>query len=109
MKAGSYGLVGAFLPLYAIFLDAAWTLATRIARGERVTEAHRSHLYQRLANGGYGHARVSLGYGITAIVGSAVMLAGGPTRSWLVGAYFLVVPAVGLRLHRRLTRGANAT
>jgi UDP-N-acetylmuramyl pentapeptide phosphotransferase/UDP-N-acetylglucosamine-1-phosphate transferase len=48
--------------------DATLTLAKRLARGERVWEAHRSHYYQRLVRMGFGHRR-------TALIGYAVMLA----------------------------------
>jgi UDP-N-acetylmuramyl pentapeptide phosphotransferase/UDP-N-acetylglucosamine-1-phosphate transferase len=41
-----------FLPFV---LDASATLARRMARGERVVEAHRSHYYQRLLQLGFGH------------------------------------------------------
>jgi Fuc2NAc and GlcNAc transferase len=61
-----------FLPLFPLFLDALLTLIIRFRRGEKLTDAHRSHLYQRLANGGYGHARVTLIYALAASVGAAV-------------------------------------
>jgi UDP-N-acetylmuramyl pentapeptide phosphotransferase/UDP-N-acetylglucosamine-1-phosphate transferase len=40
------------LPLYYV-ADATATLALRLARGENVLRAHRSHFYQRATNGGF--------------------------------------------------------
>ena len=41
--------------------------ARRWRRGERLTEAHRSHLYQRLANGPLGHTSVTIIYAAVAL------------------------------------------
>ena len=67
MRVGRRDLVTAFAPLVPLFLDATLTLSTRVWRRERLSDAHRTHLYQRLANGGLGHARVALGYGACSI------------------------------------------
>jgi UDP-N-acetylmuramyl pentapeptide phosphotransferase/UDP-N-acetylglucosamine-1-phosphate transferase len=71
MAEGRVGFVAAFAPLAPIFLDAALTLVRRARRGERLSQAHRSHLYQRLANGGWGHARASLLFGVLSIASAA--------------------------------------
>jgi glycosyltransferase WbpL len=42
------------------FVDATVTLVRRLARGERVYEAHRSHAYQWLARRWAGHGRVTV-------------------------------------------------
>lgn len=44
----------------AFLVDATVTLARRLARGERVSEAHRSHAYQWLARRWGSHLRVTL-------------------------------------------------
>jgi UDP-N-acetylmuramyl pentapeptide phosphotransferase/UDP-N-acetylglucosamine-1-phosphate transferase len=77
---GALALEGArtalvFLPLFPLFLDALLTMLLRFRRGERLTHAHRSHLYQRLANGGYGHAWVTSIYAMAASIGALVALA----------------------------------
>lgn len=54
------------LPLLPFLVDGALTLIWRWRRGERVTEAHRSHLYQRAARR-WGHAQVAGAYGAAAI------------------------------------------
>lgn len=79
------GVVEALLPLFPIFLDATVTLARRLIRGEQVTQAHRSHLYQRLANGGWGHARVTMLFAATSLVAIPVGAAAAgmaPRASW---------------------------
>jgi len=67
MRDGKIGLVVAFAPLVPLFLDATLTLVARVRRRERLSEAHRTHLYQRLANGGLGHARVAIGFGACSV------------------------------------------
>jgi Fuc2NAc and GlcNAc transferase len=42
-------------------LDSTITLGLRLLRGERVTEAHSQHVYQRLARHWGGHLPVVLG------------------------------------------------
>jgi UDP-N-acetylmuramyl pentapeptide phosphotransferase/UDP-N-acetylglucosamine-1-phosphate transferase len=78
--AGALGLVGwryeawpLWFPLavFAPFIaDSTLTLARRIARGERVWQAHRDHYYQRMVRGALGHRG-------TAYVAYGLMLACG--------------------------------
>ncbi|MFL5482603.1 MAG: MraY family glycosyltransferase [Gemmatimonadaceae bacterium] len=77
--AGAFALGSApasllFLPLLPLFLDAFLTVLLRIRRREQLTQAHRSHLYQRLANGGWGHARVTSLYALAAAFGAVLAL-----------------------------------
>lgn len=68
------------LPVFAGFIfwpfigDGLFTIIRRIARRENVLKAHRSHLYQRLVLAGWSHARVSLLYGVWAVVMAAAAL-----------------------------------
>jgi UDP-N-acetylmuramyl pentapeptide phosphotransferase/UDP-N-acetylglucosamine-1-phosphate transferase len=80
------------LPLYFL-ADATITLLRRLARGERVWQAHRSHFYQRAVQRGLGHATVvrriiaadllliglgwaaENGWGIVAVLAAAVVVA----------------------------------
>ncbi len=91
-----------FLPLYPIFLDATMTLLRRAWRGEPLAVAHRSHLYQRLANeAGWGHARVAFAFGVAAALGAlAARISTGPAGVAPVAVYLLVVPLAGWRLER---------
>lgn len=45
------------LPLYHV-LDSTITLLRRLARGEKVWEAHRSHFYQQATSNGYGVSEI---------------------------------------------------
>jgi UDP-N-acetylmuramyl pentapeptide phosphotransferase/UDP-N-acetylglucosamine-1-phosphate transferase len=57
--AGAGAVVAAILlPLYHL-MDATITLFRRLARGEKVWEAHRSHFYQKATNHGFSALSVS--------------------------------------------------
>lgn len=107
LRETTHSLVSAYLPLYPIFLDAAVTLARRAWRGERLTVAHRSHLYQHLANGGWGHGRVSALYGAVSVLGAALVRAQGTAQGVTFGAYIVLIAAFGWLLERNL-KGAQA-
>lgn len=78
-RENDWPFVSVFLPLFPIFLDAASTIVRRKRRGEKLTQAHRSHLYQRLANdAGWGHKRVSLAYAAASAAGTGTAYLGGP-------------------------------
>lgn len=71
IAAFATGTRGAIVPLAALapfIIDATITLALRTARGEQVTAAHRSHLYQRLVQRGWSHRAVTVVYGIAGVV-----------------------------------------
>lgn len=54
----SFWIVGVSL-VWPFVFDAGFTLVRRWRRSEKLTDAHRSHLYQRLVIAGWGHAPVS--------------------------------------------------
>jgi UDP-N-acetylmuramyl pentapeptide phosphotransferase/UDP-N-acetylglucosamine-1-phosphate transferase len=84
-RAGSWSFIAVFLPLFPIFLDASVAIVRRLRRNEPVTVAHRSHLYQRLANERrWGHAKVSLLYGATAATATIALMS--VKSKWLVTA-----------------------
>jgi Fuc2NAc and GlcNAc transferase len=57
------------------YVDAGWTLLTRIHRRERLFEAHRTHAYQRLVNElGWSHPVVALIYAGTQAAISVLLL-----------------------------------
>jgi UDP-N-acetylmuramyl pentapeptide phosphotransferase/UDP-N-acetylglucosamine-1-phosphate transferase len=58
--------------------DATITLIARMRRGEKLTQAHRSHYFQRLVQMGWGHRN-------TAIVEYLLMFAAGASALWGVG------------------------
>jgi UDP-N-acetylmuramyl pentapeptide phosphotransferase/UDP-N-acetylglucosamine-1-phosphate transferase len=71
MREQGIDIVRAHLPLLPLFGDAVWTIVRRWRRGERLTEAHRSHLYQRLANGRLSHTAVTAIYSAVSLCGVA--------------------------------------
>ena len=89
-EAGTAALLGrwpvlGFLLVWPFVLDTVITFLRRLARGERVLEAHRSHLYQRLTPAGRPHAPVSLLYTGLAALGLGLALApAGPVQALAV-------------------------
>jgi len=65
----SLGLWLAAVPLLG---DAGWCLWRRWRAGQRLWQAHRLHLYQRLQQSGWSHARVASLYATTTLVLAAV-------------------------------------
>lgn len=56
-------------------LDTVFTIICRIYRRESLTQAHRSHFYQYLANeAGWGHLKVSLLYGIVQLAFNLIVI-----------------------------------
>jgi UDP-N-acetylmuramyl pentapeptide phosphotransferase/UDP-N-acetylglucosamine-1-phosphate transferase len=62
----------AVLLIFGTFIyDATFTIIRRASRGEKLYQAHRSHLYQRLVIAGQSHRRVSLTYyGLSILLGA---------------------------------------
>lgn len=60
-----------WIGLFGLFwMDATITLVRRKLSGEKLSQAHRKHAYQRLAQAGWSHDRVVLaGMGINGVVG----------------------------------------
>ena len=50
--------IAVILPLYFV-MDASITLVRRLLRGEKPTEAHREHVYQRAVIAGQSHSAVT--------------------------------------------------
>jgi UDP-N-acetylmuramyl pentapeptide phosphotransferase/UDP-N-acetylglucosamine-1-phosphate transferase len=72
MREQGVGFLQAYLPLTPLLGDATVTLIGRWYRGEKLTEAHRHHLYQRSVQLGAGHTRVTLAYAATSLVGAVI-------------------------------------
>lgn len=69
--ASGCGVWSLWLPLGTFIVDAGFTLFSRMLSGQRWWEPHAQHVYQRLARR-YGHARVTLGYGVSSCVAIAL-------------------------------------
>ena len=61
--------------MWPFIFDTAFTLCRRLAKGENIFEAHRSHLYQRLVIAGWSHRAASSFYGGLSAMAAAVALA----------------------------------
>jgi Fuc2NAc and GlcNAc transferase len=76
--------------LSTFYADALTTLYIRIRDGEKLSQAHRRHLYQLLANQcRIPHWQVSLGYGLVQLVVGCIMLALRPFGTKFVIVAFL--------------------
>lgn len=85
----------AFAIIYGVFIcDATVTLIRRLARGDRLTEAHRDHAYQRLTRAWGSHAYVTGWAGaitfLLAILGAIATLDQGLLVPALLFAFFLL-------------------
>jgi UDP-N-acetylmuramyl pentapeptide phosphotransferase/UDP-N-acetylglucosamine-1-phosphate transferase len=93
------------LLVFAPFIgDATLTLLRRLARGERVWQAHREHYYQRLVRMGAGHRGAALmGYGLMLICAAAQVVSIGVATLVLVAAAVWI----DVRWARHSRRAAN--
>ena len=86
-------------------IDATVTLAQRAFRREKLSEAHRSHYYQRLVQSGWGHRRLSLAAYVlmAAAGGSALALRHAPAAAvWaLLLAWTGIYAAIAVTIDRR--------
>jgi Fuc2NAc and GlcNAc transferase len=67
--------IAGFLMVGPFVVDATFTFFRRLARRERLSAAHRSHLYQRLVITGLRHRTVAVLYFVLGVVGSLTGLA----------------------------------
>jgi UDP-GlcNAc:undecaprenyl-phosphate GlcNAc-1-phosphate transferase len=79
------------LLLFHFIFDTVWTFLRRLAAGERVTEAHRTHLYQLLNRLGRSHGAVSLLHAALCLAqgAAAIVLVARPGLGLLVFVPFL--------------------
>jgi UDP-GlcNAc:undecaprenyl-phosphate GlcNAc-1-phosphate transferase len=98
------------LLLFHFIFDTVFTFFRRLARGEKIHLAHRTHLYQLLNRVGYSHRTVSLFYyALTAAQGVAAFVSIGvaPDRRLLLFIPFLIFDIAYARwvLRRAKTAG----
>jgi UDP-N-acetylmuramyl pentapeptide phosphotransferase/UDP-N-acetylglucosamine-1-phosphate transferase len=67
VNSPKFSLIGILFVLPFIF-DTVFTFVRRLLNGEKVWQAHRSHLYQRLVINGYSHRFVTILYGILSVL-----------------------------------------
>ena len=107
----SGGIAAVALAAATPFLvDVLGTLAHRALDGERLTAAHRRHLYQRAVRSGYSHARVAAGYAAWVLASGGAAMAiqasggSGATSLWSVAVANGLAWAV---LYRRAASTTN--
>ena len=85
------------LLFFNFIFDTVFTFCRRGMRGEDVTQAHRTHLYQLLNQIGWSHAQVSLfHFGVAAVqgIGALILIDLGPDERMLVFAPFIAFQLV---------------
>lgn len=83
--------LGLLLVATPLLGDACLCVPRRLLAGQRVLHAHRLHLFQRLHQAGWSHARVSSLYvAATAVLAVALLAGGWPWVSGLAAAELLV-------------------
>lgn len=90
-------------PIYLLFLtvyglDAVWTIVRRVMKGENISQAHRSHLYQYLVNehktnklvvsGAYGIVQLLIGLGVIGVTSWAA------SHQWIFALALLITGSV---------------
>jgi len=74
LKSVGNPIVGSMIPWIAVFLvwffvfDSVFTFLKRLSRGEKVWQAHREHIYQKLVISGMSHAKVTSLYGLGSVI-----------------------------------------
>ncbi len=97
--------------VWLFVFDSIVTFLRRVARRERVWQAHREHLYQRLVRSGYSHRTVTVFYGIISLIISALSVQLFFSENRFTGKWILGLLAagaacvVGLCLKRKCLSG----
>jgi UDP-N-acetylmuramyl pentapeptide phosphotransferase/UDP-N-acetylglucosamine-1-phosphate transferase len=94
-----------FLVFSPFLVDASVTLIRRLARGDKVWQAHKEHYYQRLVQSGWGHRKTALveyvvmcGAGISAFYGARQPMS---TQVVVIAAWAVFFVGTGLFLEWR--------
>ena len=119
--AGGLGIVGWRNDLWPLWFpvlvfgpfigDATLTLVRRLIRGERLSQAHRDHYYQRMVRSGLGHrATACIGYAVMTICAGAALLGRNQSPSLQAAAFagaslLLAAAAVWVDLRWARSRG----
>lgn len=111
--AARRSVVVAALMVWPFVFDAAFTIVRRARRGERLMQAHRSHLYQRLVSGGWRHGSVALLYvGLGGCCAAACVVPGGspvpPAAAAVAAATAAILWTLVAHAERRAARASVA-
>jgi len=100
--------------VWLFVFDSVFTFLRRLFRGERVWQAHREHLYQRLVVSGYSHRRTTLIYGSLSLlnaIAAGVTISRGDQRSALTLIALLATESAGILIlcaRRKCLWGKNS-
>lgn len=108
---GMYGWQNGIWPLWfplltfsPFIVDATLTLYRRLRRGEKLSQAHRSHYYQRQIQMGWGHRNTALGEYVLMLLVSATALLGinasTQSQSWLLLCWIIVYGYLSIWIDR---------
>jgi Fuc2NAc and GlcNAc transferase len=94
--------------LFPFFADELTTILVRLGRREKLTQPHRRHFYQLLANERQiAHWKISLGYGIVQLfIGLSVLRAkpfGLLPVLLLLGLYFLIFVCLNIHIRKKMS------
>lgn len=90
--------------LWFFLSDGSFTIFCRLLRGEKVWQAHRSHLYQRLVRTGLSHARVSVNVGVGALLLCVPAVLAMRERSAVASWLTLLLAVAGFAVYYVFTR-----
>jgi Fuc2NAc and GlcNAc transferase len=95
--------------LFLFFADELTTMFVRLSRRERLTQPHRRHFYQLLANERQiAHWKISLAYGfVQLLIGVSVLWAkpfGLPPVLFLLGLYFFIFVCLNIHIRKEMSR-----
>ncbi len=93
---GHAGVLLPLLGLLAILADVAFTLARRLVAGDRLTEAHRGHLYQLAFRAGLPVTVVTPVYWSLTLAGCAAALLGAGSRTGTILAVLAEIAVVAV-------------
>lgn len=87
--------------IFPFYADEITTMLVRIKDGEKLTQPHRRHLYQLLANEyGIAHWKVSVGYGLTQLfVGLSILWVRGFGHILMISALLVYFCALVILTH----------
>jgi UDP-GlcNAc:undecaprenyl-phosphate GlcNAc-1-phosphate transferase len=105
-------LIGLLLVCSVYLWDSGYTLLRRLWRGENIFRAHRSHLYQRLAQLGLSHVRITglylLLHLLMGYMGLAYVRSSNPVRIAILTLAGLVLGGFTLSVHGLERQAAKA-
>lgn len=89
----------ALVIVFGVFaFDATATLLYRFVRGERISQAHRTHYYQRLANIGIAHEKIAIALFVCMVLCSLIGSLAASSRDMIGLAIFLFVLLISIAL-----------